>query len=46
MNELKEYAREPLFYFGLFAAFVDGLVIAQAWDWFSSGHRLSIWLFL
>lgn len=46
MDELKEYLREPLFWFGLFAAFADGLALAQAWDWLAAGHRLSIWLFL
>lgn len=46
MDELKGYAVEPMFYFGLVAAFLDGLVIAQAWDWLVSGHRLSIWLLM
>ena len=46
MSELKEFAKMPLAWFGLVAAYLDGLVIAQAWDWIISGHRLSIWILM
>ena len=45
-QELQELARMPLAWFALPAAFLDGVVIAQALDWISAGHRLSIWVLL
>jgi hypothetical protein len=32
--------------FGMLAAVVDGVVIAQVWDWLSTVHRMSIWILL
>jgi hypothetical protein len=31
---------------GCVASYLDGLIIAQAWDWLMHGHRISIWLLL
>ena len=46
-TELKEWKRDwPLLVFGLFAAPIDGVVIAQVYDWINAGHRLSTWVLL
>ena len=45
LTEIKEWKDHwMLLTFGMFAAFVDGVVIAQAWDWTVSAHRMSIWI--
>jgi hypothetical protein len=47
LEELKEWKHDwPLLAFGLVAAFADGIVIAQAWDWLTSTGRMSIWVLL
>jgi hypothetical protein len=44
-SEVKELRQIwALLAFGLIAAYVDGLVIAQCWDWISNTGRMSIWL--
>lgn len=46
-QELIEWLQDwKLLTFGFAASFADGLIIAQSWDWITSGHRLSIWLLL
>lgn len=46
MQEIKEYMKLWVFWLGLIGAFVDGLIIAQAWDWITNAHRMSIWLLM
>lgn len=47
IEELKEWRTDwHLLAFGMFAAFADGVVIAQAWDWLTTAHRMSIWILL
>lgn len=45
-TEVLDYLKFPLFYFGLAAAFADGLAVAQVWDWITTTGRLSIWVLL
>lgn len=46
MKEWMNWKDASLLAFGCFAAFVDGLVIAQAWDWLVNAHRMSLWILL
>lgn len=51
MNEIKQELAEwkqhwLLLSFGLTAAFLDGVAIAQGWDWLTSTGRMSIWVLM